>query len=136
MWHVIISPPARILTKEIYENSSLNLTGEKGDVKIIVRAIERKDTGGIKKHLYNALEPIVTKKVTDISKVKNFVKKRGFDAVKVTGSGPTIFVLTDKRKEAEELRDDFVSSSASDKTGRDWKIFVARTLKTPDREAD
>ncbi len=134
MWHVIISPPVHVSTKETYGNSSLNLTEERGNVKMIVRAIEQKDLGGVKKHLYNALEPVVTKKVTDISRVKDFVKKRGFDAGKVTGSGPTIFVLTGERKEAEKLRDDFLSSFVPDKFRNDWKIFVARTLKAPDKE--
>ena len=128
MWHVIMSPPARVLTKEIYENSNLNLTGARPDVKIIVRAIEKKDFGEIKKHLYNALEPIVTKKVTDISRAKDFVKDKGFDAIKVTGSGPTIFVLTIKRKEAEELKKKLANSFDSDRSQDDWKIFVAKTL--------
>lgn len=129
IWHVIISPPEHVLTKEIYGDPSLNLTGNRPDVKIIVRAIEQKDFGGIKRHLYNALEPLVTKKVEDISRVKAFVKKRGFDAVKVTGSGPTIFVFTHERKEAESLRDDFLSLFVSGGPQKNWKIFVARTLQ-------
>lgn len=128
MWHVIISPPARVLTKEIYGNTSLNLTGIRPDVKMMIRAIEEKDFGEIKKHLYNALEPIATKKVTDISRTKEFVKKKGFDAIRMTGSGPTIFVLTFKRKEAEGLKEKLVNSFVSDRTGGDWKIFVAKTL--------
>ena len=128
MWHVIISPPVSVLTKDIYKNSSLNLTDNRPDVKIIVRAIEQKDLGSIKKHLYNSLEPIVTEKVTDISRVKDFIKKMGFDAVKVTGSGPTIFVLTRTRKEAEGLRDDFLSSFVRESDRSKWKIFVVRTL--------
>jgi len=128
MWHVVISPPARVLTKEIYEDSNFGLTEIKPDVKIMVRAIEKKDVGEIKKHLYNVLEPIVTKKVTDISRVENFVKKRGFDAIRITGSGPTVFALTFNRKEAEELRNELVNSFVSDRFKNGWKIFVARTL--------
>lgn len=128
MWHVIISPPVRVLTKEIYANTSLNLTGHSPDVKIIVRAIEREDFKGVRKQLYNALEPVVTKKVTYIYRVKDFVKKMGFDAIGVTGSGPTIFVLTFKRKEAEELRDKLLNAFVSDDSRDEWKNFVAKTL--------
>jgi len=131
MWHVIISPPVRILTKkiyQIYDDTNLNLTDVRRDVRIIVRAIEKKDFGEIKKHLYNALEPIVSKKVTDISKAKDFIKKMGFDAICVTGSGPAIFVLTSKRKEAEDLKEKLVKSFVSGRFRNDWKIFVAKTL--------
>lgn len=157
MWHVIISPPARVLTKEIYEkikfpeilqptasgsrgncsyvkSGQFPLTEKRRDVKMIVRAIEQNDFGGIKRHLYNALEPLAIKKVADISRVKNFVEKMGFDAVKVTGSGPTIFVLIHERKEAEKLRDDFLNLFVSDGHRNEWKIFVARTLKQPRKE--
>jgi 4-diphosphocytidyl-2-C-methyl-D-erythritol kinase len=127
MWHVIISPPEHVLTKEIYESPSLNLTGAGPDVKIMIRAIEKNDIGGIKKHLHNALEHIVTKKVTDISDAKDFVKKKGFDAIKVTGSGPAIFVITVERKEAEGLKNKLENSFVSD-SSRDWKIFVAKTF--------
>jgi 4-diphosphocytidyl-2-C-methyl-D-erythritol kinase len=133
MWHVVITPPARVLTKEIYErydDTNLNLTDIRPDVRIIVRAIEKKDFGEIKKHLYNALEPVVSKKVTDISRAKDFIKKSGFDAVCVTGSGPAIFVLISKRKEAENLKDELVKSFVSSRFRNDWKIFVAKTLRS------
>lgn len=126
MWHLIISPSERVLTKEVYEDTNLSLTQSRPDVKILVRAIEENNVGEVKKHLYNVLEGVVTKKVIDISSVKNFVKGMGFDAVRVTGSGPTIFVLTSKRREAEELKEKFVSLFASKSRG-DWKIFVAKT---------
>lgn len=129
MWHVIISPPVRVLTKEIYANTSLNLTETRPDVRMMIRAIEKKDFREVKNQLYNALEPIVSKKVTDISRAKDFVRKMGFDAIKVTGSGPTIFVLAYKRKEAENLKKELMNSFASDRFQGDWKIFVAKTLQ-------
>lgn len=135
MWHVVITPPVRVLTKEIYErydDTNLNLTDIGPDVRIIVRAIEKKDFGEIKKHLYNALEPIVSKKVTDISRAKDFIKKKGFDAVCVTGSGPAIFVLTSNRKEAEDLKEKLVKSFVSSRLRNDWKIFVAKTATIVD----
>jgi 4-diphosphocytidyl-2-C-methyl-D-erythritol kinase len=129
MWHVIISPPASLLAKDIYSAPSLSLTRLGPDVKMMVRAIENKDFGGIKKHLYNALEPIATKKVTDISRAMNLTKKMGFDAIRMSGSGPTIFVLIIERKEAEELKEKLGKSFASNSSDHNWKVFVARTLQ-------
>ncbi|MEA3306126.1 MAG: 4-(cytidine 5'-diphospho)-2-C-methyl-D-erythritol kinase [Candidatus Omnitrophota bacterium] len=123
MWHVILTPPARVLTGEIYGNSNLNLTEIRPDVKILLRAVKSRRFEEIKKNLHNALERIVSKKVTDISKAKNFVKNNGFDAVCVTGSGPTIFVLTNTRKEAEGLKDKFLKSFNQG----GWKVFVVKT---------
>lgn len=128
MWHVIITPPVAVSTREIYANSNLNLTETRPDVRILLRAIENKRFEEIKKYLHNTLEHIVAKKVTDISTAKEFVKNEGFDAVCVTGSGPTIFVLTNGRKEAEDLKDKFSKSFNPDQHG--WKVFVAKTFKS------
>ena len=134
IWHVLISPPTRVLTKEVYENTNLSLTPSRPDVKILVRAIEENNVGEVKKHLYNALEPVATKKVRDLSGAKDFVKRLGFDAIKVTGSGPTIFVLTFERKEAEGLKEKLERSFVSSKSGEDWKIFVAKTATSERKE--
>ena len=126
MWHLIISPHVSVLTKDIYKEISLNLTESRPDVKMMVHAIRENDLEAIKNRLHNTLEPVVNKKVTDISKVKNFVKKMGFDAVKVTGSGPTIFVLTNERKEAEGLEKS-VRKHLEEEGNNDWSVFVAKT---------
>jgi len=135
MWHVVISAPARLLAGDIYGEANLNLTGGGPDVRIMLRAIERRDSEGIKKCLYNGLEPVVAKKVTHISGVKNFLKKMGFEAAMVSGSGPAIFVLTRSRKEAETLREDFLRLFASRMPSPGgWKVFIAETFTehTPD----
>ncbi|MDP3790365.1 MAG: 4-(cytidine 5'-diphospho)-2-C-methyl-D-erythritol kinase [Candidatus Omnitrophota bacterium] len=129
MWHLIISPPAKVLTKDVYDvykETSLNLTEHRPDVKMMVHAIRKGDLGSIKNSLHNALEPIVNKKVAYISKVKDFVKKMGFNAVNVTGSGPTIFVLTNDRKEAEGLKKK-VREYFEEKANNGWGIFVVKT---------
>lgn len=132
MWHLIISPPAKMFTKDVYdayEETNLNLTEYRPDVRMMVRAIGESDLEGVKNGLHNTLEPIVNKKVAYISKVKDFVKKMGFDAVNVTGSGPTIFVLTNDRKEAESL-DKVFRQSLEEEGKKDWSIFVVKTLKS------
>ncbi len=134
IWHVLLSPPHRVLTKEVYEKASLSLTQARPDVKILVRAVEEKNVREVCKRIYNALEPIVTQKVTDISGAKNLMKRWGFDAVGVTGSGPTIFILTSGRKEALDLKDKLKDSFVSDKSRKDWKIFVAKTATTERKE--
>lgn len=128
MWHLIITPPVSVLTKDVYSDSNLNLTGHRPDVKMIVHAIRKEDLEGIKNSLHNALEPIAAKKVTDISRVKEFFKKMGLDAVKLTGSGPTIFVLIDNRKEAEKLEKEF-RSYLTREAKDNWSIFIVKTLR-------
>ena len=126
IWHLIISPPAKVLTKDVYKETSLNLTEYRPDVKMMVHAIRKGDLGSIKNGLHNALEPIANKKVAYISKVKDFVKKMGFNAVNVTGSGPTIFVLTNDRKEAKGLEKK-VREYFEEEANNGWGIFVAKT---------
>lgn len=127
MWHVLLSPPVKVITKEAYEDINLSLTRPMADVRILVRSVETGDFEGIKKQLYNALERVVIKKVTEISSAETFIKKMGFDTVRMTGSGPTIFILTLKRKEAEKIKERLKETFLSGKSMKDWKIFVART---------
>ncbi|MBL7072043.1 MAG: 4-(cytidine 5'-diphospho)-2-C-methyl-D-erythritol kinase [Candidatus Omnitrophica bacterium] len=134
MWHVLICPPYKVLTKEVYGNASLGLTQSGADVKILTRAIEKSDAEEVGERLYNALEHIVTKQVTEISGAKDLVNRWGFNAAGVTGSGPTIFVLAFKRKEAVELKKRLADSFASDESRREWKIFVAKTATTERKE--
>lgn len=127
IWHVIISPPVKVLTKDVYKETNLNLTVHRPDVKIMVHAIRKNDLAGIKNGLHNILEPIVDKKVADISKARNFVGKMGSNAVHVTGSGPTIFVLADDRKEAEGLEKEIKRSFVAERESG-WKVFISKTF--------
>ena len=134
MWHVIISPPHRVLTKEVYDGLSLGLTASRPDVKILVRAVEENNVRTIEKSIYNALEPVVKDKVADISAAKEMVNGWGFSAAGVTGSGPAIFVLTFGRKEAFELRGRLRDSFVSGMSGKGWKFFVAKTATNERKE--
>ncbi|MBN1871388.1 MAG: 4-(cytidine 5'-diphospho)-2-C-methyl-D-erythritol kinase [Candidatus Omnitrophica bacterium] len=129
IWHLIIYSSIKVLTKDIYKEATLNLTAKKPDVRILLRAIEQGDLHGLKTHLYNSLEPIVAKKVADIGRIKKFIKNEGYNGMMVTGSGPTIFVLTLNRKEAEGLKDKVDDFLASELGKDDWKIFVAKTIE-------
>jgi 4-diphosphocytidyl-2-C-methyl-D-erythritol kinase len=128
MWHVIISPPVKVLTRDIYSEASFNLTGERPDVTILLRAINDGNFDGLRRSLHNSLEPIVAKKVTYIDSIKECIKKMGCDAVMVTGSGPTIFVLTLSRKEAEAIKAGAEQCLASAQSKGGCKIFVAKTI--------
>ena len=128
MWHVIISSPVKVMTRDVYKEATLNLTGKRPDVTILLRAIREGDFDELQRHLYNSLEPIVAKKVTHINRIKGFIENKGCNAVMVTGSGPTIFVLTLSRKEAEGIKKDVERSLASEQSQDGWKIFVAKTI--------
>ena len=127
MWHLVVSPPIKVLTKNMYNEATLNLTEKKRDVKILIRAIEDGNFSVLKKQLYNALEHIAVKKVTEIIWVKEFFTKMGHDAVMVSGSGPSVFALTTERKEAVDLKTKLEEMLASKGARQGWKIFVAKT---------
>ncbi len=135
MWHLLLTPPVFVSTREIYGETNLNLTDKKADVTMIVRAIEHNDTEGVKKNIYNALKDIAAKKVADISKAKDFLERMGFDTISVTGSGPTIFLITKNRKEAESIKSKFnttyftQNSNNPNNLAGNWNIFVAKTLQ-------
>ena len=111
-WHLIISFPVKLLSKDIY-------TAYRRSTK----SVSRKDTN----ILINDLEPFVLKKEPLVVKVKNALKEIGVKNSLVSGSGPSVFALFSKRKEAEKARR-LLTKSFPFLKGKGWQVFVVPTL--------
>ena len=51
----------------------------------------------------NALEPITMKKCPDIIKIKDKMLQFGADAAQMSGSGPTVFGISQKKSRATHI---------------------------------
>jgi len=108
-WHLIISPPVKLLSKDIYKESSLR--------------------GGRKAASFfsNDLENAVFKKAPIVRKLKNTLIDIGAKYSLVSGSGPSVFSLFENRKEAIRAKKLLIRRFPAAKRGG-WQFFTVSTL--------
>jgi len=106
-WIVLVYPNIPISTSWVYSKISSRLTQEGLNVKLNKDNLKRKISSGqlleVKDLLYNKLEEVVIEEFPLIEEIKNELRKRGARGSLMSGSGSTVFALTEGKKEAEKL---------------------------------
>ncbi|MDQ0257856.1 4-diphosphocytidyl-2-C-methyl-D-erythritol kinase [Evansella vedderi] len=101
-WVVLVKPPMGVSTKDIYER--LNLKELKHpDTSGMVAAIQAQDFKGICIRLENVMETVTFELHPNVKKVKEKMMQYGGDGVVMSGSGPTVFALTQNESRAVRL---------------------------------
>ncbi len=151
-WHLMLKPDESLSTREVYHTydamrrtgtqekntvdpstravgreGSFALTGPVPDATILVRALRSGDINEVRRYLYNDLEGVVRYKVKKIGTILDMLKDAGFPPVHVSGSGPTLYVLTGNKEEAETLHARFSSVVAKYSPAVKWQCVIART---------
>jgi len=117
---LLLVPRLHIYTKTIYSNMTLRLTKPVMDVNLLAHILSRKD--GLTKaanSLYNRLEDVVLPIYPIVSEGKKILSLYAQGTL-LSGSGPAIFGLFSKRKEAERARKDI-------KGDKRWQLFLTKT---------
>ena len=92
-WVVLAKPSVSISTADTYQ--ALRLEGAPHpDVRGMVKAIEGRDYQKLCHKLGNILETVTLAKVSDVDQIKTHMVQMGADGVLMSGSGPTVFGLT------------------------------------------
>ena len=118
-WIILIYPGIRVSTKQIYEGLPSNLTKADIDVKLLIRAIRTKRMELIEKTLFNRLESVAFKYYKQLREIKENVSAHGVRAVLMSGSGSSIFGLSESREEARRLKKELDSA---------FEVRVVRSL--------
>jgi len=131
MWHLIIYLPKSVLSKDIYKMYSKNhyscLTKRPRLNTILSPRFGAKKTANIKKFLINDLEKFVLKKEPKVANIKGALSEIGIERSLVSGSGPSVFSLFKRRKEALEARRRLIGRFPFMKK-KGWQIFIVQTL--------
>ncbi|MEW6680074.1 MAG: 4-(cytidine 5'-diphospho)-2-C-methyl-D-erythritol kinase [bacterium] len=94
--------PFKVSTREVYQECGMRnaecgvRNGEWGIEKMIL-AIKNGDIFGIAKNLHNCLESVTIRKYPEIGKMKEYLIKGGALNALMSGSGPTLFGIFNKR---------------------------------------
>ncbi len=95
---VLINPGLPLSTKEVYQSldpsTTTLLTDPQELSRMIIKSLETHDLGLLNQALVNDLEGAAIKKLPVLTTVMDLLKKSGFEKPLVSGSGPTLFALT------------------------------------------
>ncbi|MDP8260576.1 MAG: 4-(cytidine 5'-diphospho)-2-C-methyl-D-erythritol kinase [Candidatus Gygaella obscura] len=125
IWHLLLIPKKKILTKNIYKTLNLkknkSLTRSLKNVRLMTYALEKKDNSLLSRAIYNKLEEVTLKKLVEIGRIKYKLKALGVDCSLMSGSGPAVFGIVHTRKEALRLKREFIQI-------KDLDSFVVSTF--------
>ena len=130
LWHIIVYPGFKLATKDVYEAFDVqpkDLTTFRRNAKITRSFTGSFDYRSLESMLHNDLQNIaITKKAILGSIIERLASQLGRKAI-VSGSGPSVFCLYGKRKEAMAGRKAFLAKLPVAERKR-WQVFVAGTL--------
>lgn len=105
---IIAKPPIHVSTRFVYENLRLDSLEKHPDIDGILDSIREGNILGVAERLENVLETVTQKEYPVIGQIKQFLVHRGALGALMSGSGPTVFALFDRKdlaaRACEDLR--------------------------------
>jgi len=123
-WHVLVTPPFKLLTKDVYGRlSPFALTKDIALDRMFSAFLEEKKTQNLAKNLHNDLQPIVLREFPVLKKVFRELEAAGALGTLLSGSGSTVFGIFDEEivRQAEKR---LLSAFPKEEN---WRIYVVST---------
>lgn len=98
---VIGKPQFSVSTKWVYENFRMENVRKHPDTDSVISAIANKDLSLLKEKSANVLESVTETEYPVITEYKNLLNENGAVFSMMSGSGPTVFGIFDKKELAE-----------------------------------
>lgn len=99
---ILVKPSISVSTKYVYENLLINSDIFHPDIKKMIHAIESRDLNELASHMDNILQTVTIKNYPIITKIKEQLLELGALTSLMSGSGPTVFGIYDKKEIAEK----------------------------------
>lgn len=99
---LLAKPDISVSTASVYKNLDLKMVKEHPNTNAVLTAIANGDKNGISTGLCNVLETVTIHQRPIVNEIKDFISKQGSCGVLMSGSGPTVFALFDKKEIAQE----------------------------------
>lgn len=99
---IIVKMPFAVSTKEVYQRFRFH-PAIKPTTEVMLRALQSGKRREIMEAMSNMLEQVTITMHPEIARVKALLYAAGAGAVLMSGSGPTVFALTETREEAQQV---------------------------------
>lgn len=101
-WVVLAKPPIGVSTADVYGALNVANLGP-GKTREMVEAIKHKDFREVCTHLSNHLEDVTLNLYPEVRRIKETMRRSGAEGVLMSGSGPTVFALTEKESKVNRI---------------------------------
>lgn len=115
---IIVKMPFAVSTKEVYQRFCLK-PNVKPTTEAMIQAVYSGNRQAVMDAMSNMLEQVTIPMHSEIVQVKELLRRAGAQGVLMSGSGPTVFGLTETREEAQQVARRMVGT---------WDVFVTETL--------
>jgi len=119
LWHILVVPCMKIYTSQVYGGHKLQLTKTTDNVNILIHYLKNNNLYDVGQYMSNDLEKEIFRLKPNLLKIKKSLKLLIHKGVMVSGSGPSIYGLTDSEQEASRIK--------SVLSKRFKQVFVVRT---------
>lgn len=94
------NPHCSVSTRHVYENLKLDENTRHPDIDGIIYGLETADLGKITGSMGNLLETVTIPEHPEIDRIKQIMKENGALGTLMSGSGPTVFGIFERRSDA------------------------------------
>lgn len=101
---LLVKPLLGVSTSEAYKGYQEGGLQKPPDMETMISALSKKDKNAIYSSLGNVFEEWIPKKYPLIGEILEVLRKEESIGVAMSGSGPTVFALSDSREKLEKLR--------------------------------
>jgi len=120
IWLVLVNPGFFVSTKWVYESLNLGLTNNINSIKLPQFEGQALNAGLLVLYLHNDLEQVTADKYPQIKEIKDGLVREGSKGALMSGSGPTVFGVFERRLEAER--------AAARLSRPGWTVLATRTI--------
>lgn len=102
-WVILAKPPMGVSTANIYAKLSVADIKEHPDTQRMIRAISERNFSEIASSLGNVLEIVTLREHPEVLHIKEQMRRFGADGVLMSGSGPTVYAITQKESRVQRI---------------------------------
>ncbi len=102
-WVILAKPPIGVSTGNVYGKLQITKETKHPNTQNMIEAITTRDFAAITQELGNVLESVTLKEYPQVLHIKEQIKRFGADGVLMSGSGPTVYAITQKESRVHRL---------------------------------
>lgn len=102
-WIVLARPPIHVSTADVYGKLKVDRIARHPDLSAMLEAIKNRDYRGMCGSIGNVLEDVTIRQHPQVGRLKEAMLRLGADGALMSGSGPTVFALAERRSKAARI---------------------------------
>ena len=120
---LIGKPPVSVSTKAAYESLRLDAIDQRPDIDGMIESLKAGDLQGITSRMQNVFQPGISEAHPVIGDIIKLMEENGAMKAIMSGSGPSVFGIYEKRKDASNAAEKLRAS------GMARTVYVARMFR-------